>query len=122
MTAPPMSDDAAAGLAVAVRRFGDRAGPAPDTTGICRTWLITASIGLVQTFRYVTYRRSDVSLASQLLTLSMFPLAALWAFFVLRGIRWYGIATCWKTGWGTRETVEVRAEPATPSPIPVLAA
>lgn len=80
--------------------------------------VVTAAIGLLQCLRYMTYRRSDVSLRSQLLTLAMFPLAALWAFFVLRGIRWYGIATCWKTGWGTRQSVEVRAEPA----VPVLAA
>lgn len=73
--------------------------------------LITAAIGLAQATRYMTYRRSDITLSSQLRTLAMFPLAALWAFFVLRIIRWYGIATCWKTGWGTRQDVEVRAEP-----------
>ncbi|MFP5068500.1 glycosyltransferase [Pseudonocardia nantongensis] len=72
--------------------------------------VVTAAIGLMQAFRYMTYRRSDVSLGSQLLTLAMFPLAVMWAFFFLRGIRWYGILTCWKTGWGTRQTVEVRAE------------
>jgi hyaluronan synthase len=35
-----------------------------------------------------------------------------WAFTVLRALRVYGMATCWKTGWGTRETVEVRMEAA----------
>jgi hypothetical protein len=38
--------------------------------------------------------------------------ATLWAFFVLRAVRWYGMATCRRTGWGTRRTVEVAlAEP-----------
>lgn len=74
--------------------------------------IVAMSLGLMQAFRYMNYRRSDVSTAQQLLTLATFPLAAAWAFFVLRGIRWYGIATCLKTGWGTRKIVEVRAEPA----------
>jgi len=78
------------------------------------SWMlvITAAIALAQATRYFTYRRSDVSLGSQVLTVALFPVAALWAFFVLRAIRWYGIATCRKTGWGTRQEVEVRASPA----------
>jgi len=75
--------------------------------------LVAMTLGLMQALRYMNYRRSDISSASQLLTVATFPLAAIWAFFVLRGIRWYGIATCLKTGWGTRQTVEVRAQPAT---------
>jgi hyaluronan synthase len=71
---------------------------------------ITVLIALAQVLRYTTYQRSDVSTASHLLTLATFPIAALWAFFVLRGVRWYGMATCLKTGWGTRQDVEVRAE------------
>ena len=34
-------------------------------------------------------------------------MTALWVFFVLRGIRWYGMASSLKTGWGTRADVEV---------------
>ena len=73
--------------------------------------VITVCIALAQALRYMTYQRSDTSTADQLLTLATFPIAALWAFFVLRAVRWYGMATCLKTGWGTRQDVEVRAEP-----------
>lgn len=73
--------------------------------------IIAMTLGLMQAFRYMNYRRSDTSTWSQLGTLALFPAAALWAFFVLRGVRWYGIITCAKTGWGTRNSVEVRAEP-----------
>lgn len=77
--------------------------------------LITVCIALAQALRYMTYQRSDVSTADQLLTLATFPVAALWAFFVLRAVRWYGMATCARTGWGTRQDVEVRAQPAQPA-------
>jgi hyaluronan synthase len=33
----------------------------------------------------------------------MMPLAILLAWTVLRWLRWYGIATCARTGWGTRQ-------------------
>jgi hypothetical protein len=38
--------------------------------------------------------------------------AALLAFTVLRVVRWYGMATCLRTGWGTREEIEVPSGPA----------
>lgn len=36
-----------------------------------------------------------------------------WTALVLRPLRIYAMATCWKTGWGTRGKIEVRtaAEP-----------
>ncbi|MFI8199873.1 hypothetical protein ACIF6K_25675 [Streptomyces sp. NPDC085942] len=36
----------------------------------------------------------------------------LWSWTVLRPLRWYGAATCWKTGWGTCQTgAEVHLAP-----------
>lgn len=85
--------------------------------------LVPLVIGLAQALRYLSIRRSDESLGSQLFTLSLSPIATLWAFFVLRFVRWYGTLTCLRTGWGTRETVEITAGSAhTPAQQPASAA
>jgi hyaluronan synthase len=60
-------------------------------------------IGWAQGMRYLTVSRSDESLASRLLTWSMMPVAVIFSWTVLRWLRWYGAATCFKTGWGTRQ-------------------
>lgn len=76
-------------------------------------------IGYAQGLRYLTIRRPDESLASQLLTWSLAPLAVLWAWTVLRGVRWFAMATCLRTGWGTRQDgVEVTL--GTPAPAPAV--
>lgn len=69
--------------------------------------LIPLLVGYGQGLRYLSFSRSDESVWSQLLTFALSPIASLWAFFVLRPIRWYAMATCLKTGWGTRADVEV---------------
>lgn len=73
--------------------------------------LVPVSIGFAQAVRYLSISRSDDPVWSQVLTVLLSPLATLWAFTVLRVVRWYGIATCMKTGWGTRDSVEITAEP-----------
>jgi len=73
-------------------------------------YLIPILIAYGQGLRYFTVRRSDQSRWSQLATYMLTPLTALWVFFVLRVIRWYGMVTCMKTGWGTRAQVEVSME------------
>ena len=35
---------------------------------------------------------------------------AMWTYTVLRVLWWYGMAKCLKTGWGTRQQVEVSLE------------
>ena len=84
---------------------------APVVTG--NVWptllIIPILVGYGQALFYLTIKRTDVTLRSQLFTYSLALPAALWAYFGLRFVRWYAIATCRKTGWGTRETVEVRA-------------
>jgi hyaluronan synthase len=70
-------------------------------------FLVPIFIGYAQSLRYLLIKRDDVRFRSQLATIMLAPAAMLWSFFVLRPLRWYGMATCMKTGWGTRETVEV---------------
>ena len=65
-------------------------------------------LGYAQALKYLTIWRSDESRWDRFLNWSTMPIAVLWSMTVLRFLRWYGIATCWKTGWGTRQTVEVR--------------
>lgn len=79
--------------------------------------VVPVVIGFAQSLRYLTIRRSDETLLSQVATLALSPVATLWAFTVLRFVRWYGMATCLKTGWGTREDVEITS--AAPEMAPV---
>lgn len=60
--------------------------------------------------RLATIRRSDQSFASRFIGISLLPFAALWYTLVLRQIRFYGIATCWRQSWVTRKQVEVRLD------------
>lgn len=69
--------------------------------------LIPILVGYGQSLRYFNVRRTDMSLRSQFLTYLLVPVAWLWGYFGLRLLRWYAIATCMRTGWGTRKTVEV---------------
>lgn len=64
-------------------------------------------VALMTSLRYLTIRRSDQRLASQVLSWLIAPAMLLWTAVVLRSLRIYAIATCWHTGWGTRQRVEV---------------
>lgn len=66
-------------------------------------------ITFAQSLLYLTLRRPDEPFWSSLLTVALSPVAAVWSLFVLRFVFWYGLATCWKSGWGTRQTIEIRA-------------
>lgn len=70
---------------------------------------IPVLVGYGQALRYLTVKRSDESFKSQLLTFSLALITTFWTYFVLRAVRWYSIMTCRRTGWATRETVEVSA-------------
>jgi hyaluronan synthase len=87
--------------------------PATRGTWSPRILLVMVLVGYAKSLRYLTIRRYDEPRWSQLLTWLLAPLVALWQYTVLRGIWWYGIATCTHTGWGTRQHgVEVALEPA----------
>jgi len=57
--------------------------------------------------RIATLRRSDQRWYGKLTGVLLLPFAALWYLIVLRQIRFYGIATCARQHWVTREKVEV---------------
>lgn len=70
-------------------------------------------IGWAQGTRYLAVSRSDESWLSRLLTWFMMPVAVVFSWTVLRWLRWYGAATCFRTGWGTRQNgAEVTLGPA----------
>lgn len=60
-------------------------------------------IGYAQGLRYFTVVRSDDTPAGRIVTWLLMPLAVLASWTVLRAMRWYGMATCARTGWGTRQ-------------------
>jgi len=77
-----------------------------------RNLAIASGIALVAwpcaiAIRLATVRRSDQRWYSKLGGILLLPAAALWYLVVLRQIRFYGIATCARQHWVTREKVEV---------------
>lgn len=80
--------------------------------------LVPVLIGWAQGLRYLALVRSDESTASRVGTWLLMPLAVAWAWTVLRAMRWWGMATCARTGWGTRQH---GAEVSLGEPQPTLA-
>jgi hyaluronan synthase len=52
-------------------------------------------------------KRSDETLADQLDSFLLVPVSFAWLLAVLKPLRFWGMSTCWRTGWGTRAKVEV---------------
>jgi len=74
-------------------------------------------IGWAQALRYLSIARSDEALGGRLVTWLLMPLAVIGGWTVLRAMRWYGMATCARTGWGTRQNgAEVALGNTTPLP------
>ena len=65
--------------------------------------LVPFLIGWAQGLRYLGVIRTDERIRSRVMTWLAMPLAIILAWTVLRWLRWYGIATCANTGWGTRQ-------------------
>lgn len=61
-------------------------------------------IGWAQALRYLGVIRSDERIRSRAVTWLLMPLAVVGSWTVLRAMRWWGMATCARTGWGTRQT------------------
>ncbi|MEU6604710.1 glycosyltransferase [Streptomyces shenzhenensis] len=92
----------------------------PPSTMLVIPFLIAYAQGL----RYLGIIRSDVRVRYQFTTWLMMPLAVVLAWTHLRFMRWYGIFTCARTGWGTRQNgaeVSLGAPAATAAPEPVHA-
>jgi hyaluronan synthase len=65
--------------------------------------LVPVLIGWAQALRYLGVIRSDERIRSRAITWLLMPAAVLASWTVLRAMRWYGMATCSRTGWGTRQ-------------------
>jgi hyaluronan synthase len=68
--------------------------------------IIPFAVAYGQSLRFFLVRRDDTSRFAQFGMYLLTPVLTLYSFFVLRVIRWYAMATCLKTGWGTRAEVE----------------
>ncbi|MGW0581935.1 glycosyltransferase [Streptomyces sp. NPDC002920] len=76
-------------------------------------------IGWAQGLRYLSIARSDETFAGRLATWLLMPLAVAGSWTVLRAMRWYGMATCARTGWGTRQNgAEVALDRQAPAVLP----
>lgn len=60
---------------------------------------------------------SDERIRSRALTWAMMPLAIVMAWTVLRWLRWYGIFTCARTGWNSRQNGAEVALDTPPAPV-----
>lgn len=87
------------------------------TTAQGRELLVTTAgvsvlVNYTVALRYFMVKRSDESTWQQVLTVALAPLAGVWRLVLLRPLMFYAMATCWKTGWGTRQAgVEVAINP-----------
>jgi hyaluronan synthase len=79
--------------------------------------LIVMLVGLgawpwIISLRMVTVRRADQNFWQALSGILLMPLGGLWYLLILRQIRFWGIASCTKQGWVTRQQgVEVHLHP-----------
>ncbi|MGW5123267.1 glycosyltransferase family 2 protein [Streptomyces sp. NPDC004069] len=65
--------------------------------------IVPVLIGWAQALRYLGVIRSDERIRHRAVTWLLMPLAVLGSWTILRAMRWYGMATCARTGWGTRQ-------------------
>ncbi|WP_078885060.1 glycosyltransferase family 2 protein [Streptomyces sp. NRRL S-146] len=78
-------------------------------------------IGWAQALRYLSVHRSDERMRQRAVTWLLMPLAVIGAWTVLRVMRWYGAATCARTGWGTRQNGAEVSLTTTSAPLPEAA-
>jgi hyaluronan synthase len=71
--------------------------------------LVGMATNYMQTLKYLTITRSDESLKDRLLIFLLYsPIISLWSMFIFKPLRIYSMLTCVKSGWGTRQNVEVK--------------
>lgn len=70
-------------------------------------YIIAIILSYVQGIRYLSVKRNDITVGSQVLIYLLSPLAVLWSLLVLRFVKLYSYITCTKGGWGTRQQVEI---------------
>ncbi len=80
-----------------------------SAAGAAALWACCTSL------RSLTVRRGDHSWLHRWALVLMAPVAALWVLLILRPVRLYGIFTCLRQGWVTRNQVEVSEEAPAPA-------
>ncbi|MFF0139727.1 glycosyltransferase [Streptomyces sp. NPDC005227] len=99
-------------LLVEPLRYGNR----PPATFL----IVPVLIGWAQALRYLGVIRNDERIRERALTWLLMPVAVVASWTVLRTMRWYGMATCARTGWGTRQQgAEVTLDAPAAEAIPV---
>ncbi len=70
-----------------------------------------AVISYVRSIRYLTVPRPDMSMKDRLLSVAISPLISILYTFILTPVRYYSVLRSKENKWGTRQQVEVSAEP-----------
>lgn len=73
--------------------------------GLFFVWMVV--VGYLSSMSYLTVRRPDMSSREQLFNWALSPLVVVLNFVVGWCLRYVGLFTCLKTGWDTRQQVEV---------------
>jgi hyaluronan synthase len=66
-----------------------------------------ALLACIRSVRYLILRRPDQSYRRQLTTFAMAPFSSLLNLYLCTLLQYLGLVTCLRTGWSTRQTVEV---------------
>jgi hyaluronan synthase len=66
-----------------------------------------ALLSYLRSVRYLIVRRPDMTYRQQLAMFAMAPFSSLLNLYLCSGLQYVGLATFLKTGWSTRQTVEV---------------
>lgn len=66
-----------------------------------------ALLAYLRSVRYLIVRRPDMTYRQQLAMFAMAPFSSLLNLYLCSGLQYVGLATFLKTGWSTRQTVEV---------------
>lgn len=74
-------------------------------------FLVAAILSYVQASMYLTLRRPDQSLSRQLVVFLLAPLNFVVNMYLIWALQYVGLFTVAKTGWSTRQQVEVGLEP-----------
>lgn len=73
------------------------------------TLAVTPLLTYGVTLRTLTICRTDETLRQKLTAYAMSPLTVIWGWVIFRPLRIWGILTCLRLGWGTRQKIEVQA-------------
>lgn len=82
--------------------------PIVDRQAIPVLFIFAVLVAYATALKYLTIRRTDQSFKYQFATFAMTPVMLVWTALLLRPLRLYSMLTARRTGWGTRDEVEVQ--------------